>query len=77
MLPNTVSANGKEDTGTKRPLVLDVFGTPKSNIDRRQCSRVVPLKVLCLGLSRTGTQCKSRTRIQRQSALTACGVKEV
>ncbi|GIZ44609.1 hypothetical protein CKM354_000780300 [Cercospora kikuchii] len=40
----------------RRPIVFhsDMFGR-ESNIDRRQCKRVVPLKVICLGLSRTGT----------------------
>ncbi|RDL32350.1 uncharacterized protein BP5553_08806 [Venustampulla echinocandica] len=28
---------------------------PKTNIDRRSCKRVVPMKVICLGLCRTGT----------------------
>nr|WFQ81638.1 hypothetical protein [Coleophoma empetri]WOZ30812.1 McfS [Coleophoma empetri] len=28
---------------------------PKTNIDRRSCQRTVPMKVLCLGLCRTGT----------------------
>lgn len=27
-------------------------------IDRRKCRRVVPMQVLCLGASRTGTECK-------------------
>lgn len=37
----------------------DVY-TPKAvtEIDRRTCHRVVPMKVLVLGLSRTGTNCK-------------------
>lgn len=28
---------------------------PATNIDRRQCKRVVPMQVLVLGQSRTGT----------------------
>jgi len=28
-----------------------------TNIDRRTCKRVVPMEVLDLGLSRTGTSC--------------------
>lgn len=28
-----------------------------TEIDRRNCRRVVPMKVLVLGLSRTGTEC--------------------
>lgn len=32
---------------------------PDLNIDRRQCKRVVPMEVLALGMSRTGTSCKS------------------
>jgi hypothetical protein len=30
-----------------------------SNIDRRTCGRVKPMKVLVLGLCRTGTLCES------------------
>ena len=30
----------------------------RTNIDRRNCKRVVPMKVLCLGLGRTGTSCR-------------------
>ncbi|KAL9056433.1 MAG: hypothetical protein Q9162_002914 [Coniocarpon cinnabarinum] len=33
-------------------------GSKATNIDRHQCRRVVPMKVLILGLSRTGTSCK-------------------
>ena len=29
----------------------------ESNIDRRKCERVVPMKVLVLGFMRTGSQC--------------------
>ena len=28
-----------------------------TNIDRRMCRRVVPLKVIVVGMPRTGTQC--------------------
>lgn len=31
-----------------------------TDIDRRRCERIVPMKVLVLGLSRTGTSCESR-----------------
>jgi hypothetical protein len=30
----------------------------RTNIDRRNSKREVPMKVLCLGLGRTGTACK-------------------
>ena len=30
---------------------------PNRKIDRRQCTRVVPMKVLVLGMCRTGTAC--------------------
>lgn len=30
-----------------------------TDIDRRQCHRIVPLKLLVLGLGRTGTDCKT------------------
>ena len=34
----------------------DIF-TSDTDIDRRQCTRKVPMKVLLLGLGRTGTAC--------------------
>lgn len=45
------------DRYTPRP-VTDVF-TSDTDIDRRQCKRKVPMKVLILGLGRTGTACAS------------------
>lgn len=30
-----------------------------TDIDRSQCKRIVPMKVLVLGLCRTGTMCKA------------------
>ncbi|KAH8803388.1 P-loop containing nucleoside triphosphate hydrolase protein [Xylogone sp. PMI_703] len=38
---------------TRKPIT-DIF-TSDTDIDRRQCTRVVPMKVLILGLGRTGT----------------------
>ena len=32
---------------------------PQTDIDRRQCERVVPIEVMNLGFPRTGTMCKS------------------
>lgn len=44
----------------RRRIVGDPLGmTNLTNIDRRMCHRVVPMKVLGMGLSRTGTSCKS------------------
>lgn len=40
-----------------RPFT-DVF-TADTDINRRTCSRKVPMKVLVLGLGRTGTACMS------------------
>lgn len=34
---------------------------PDAHIDRRKCKRVVPMKVLSLGMPRTGTACTSST----------------
>lgn len=45
---------------TPRPLT-DVF-TADSAINRRECSRQVPMKVLILGLGRTGTACMQLSR---------------
>lgn len=39
-----------------RPFT-DVF-TSDTDVNRRTCSRKVPMKVLILGLGRTGTACK-------------------
>jgi hypothetical protein len=41
---------------TPRPIT-DIF-TNDTDIDRRQCKRTVPMRVLALGLGRTGTACK-------------------
>lgn len=41
---------------TRRPLT-DIF-TSDTDINRRTCHRKVPMKVLILGLGRTGTACK-------------------
>lgn len=38
--------------------MTDVF-TEDTNIDRRKCHRTVPMKVLALGVGRTGTACES------------------
>jgi len=37
--------------------MTDVF-TNDTNIDRRKCHRTVPMKVLALGVGRTGTACE-------------------
>jgi len=42
---------------TPKPIT-DIF-TADTDIDRRKCQRVVPMRVLALGLGRTGTACKS------------------
>lgn len=52
----------------------DTRGTPVlvrdgTNIDRRQCRRVVPMKVLVLGLCRTGTMCEFPITIDHQADL--------
>lgn len=41
---------------TKRP-VTDIF-TMDTDINRRECQRVVPMRILALGLGRTGTACR-------------------
>lgn len=37
--------------------MTDIF-TEDTNIDRRKCHRTVPMKVLALGVGRTGTACE-------------------
>lgn len=41
---------------TPKPIT-DIF-TADTDIDRRKCVRTVPMRVLALGLGRTGTACK-------------------
>ncbi|KAK0650277.1 hypothetical protein DIS24_g6918 [Lasiodiplodia hormozganensis] len=41
------------DQYTPKPIT-DIF-TADTDIDRRQCKRTVPMRVMCLGLGRTGT----------------------
>jgi hypothetical protein len=41
----------------KSKPMTDIF-TRDTSIDCRKCSRTVPMKVLVLGLGRTGTACK-------------------
>lgn len=45
------------DRFTRRPIT-DIF-TADTDFDRRPVKRNVPMKVLILGLGRTGTACKS------------------
>ena len=47
---------------TPKPIT-DVF-TSDTDINRRECRRTVPMKVLLLGLGRTGTACTSNPRSQ-------------
>jgi hypothetical protein len=48
----------------------DIASLPyQTNIDRRHCKRTVPLRVLCLGLSRTGT-------VSLRQALVQLGYKD-
>jgi hypothetical protein len=46
---------------TPKPIT-DIF-TNDTDINRRECRRVVPMRVLALGLGRTGTACKSQYHI--------------
>lgn len=41
-----------------RKPITDIF-TADTDFDRRECTRKVPMKVLILGLGRTGTACMS------------------
>lgn len=47
------------DNLAPQPLT-DIF-TDDTNIDRRKCHRTVPMKVLALGVGRTGTACESNS----------------
>lgn len=53
----TATMTSYADTYTRKPIT-DIF-TSDTDIDKRQCKRTVPMKVLILGLGRTGTACKS------------------
>jgi hypothetical protein len=46
---------------TPKP-VTDIF-TADTDIDRRQCKREVPMRVLALGLGRTGTACTFSSQV--------------
>jgi hypothetical protein len=46
---------------TPKPIT-DIF-TNDTDINRRECRRVVPMRVLALGLGRTGTACKSQYHV--------------
>lgn len=52
---------------TPKPIT-DIF-TADTDIDRRKCQRTVPMRVLALGLGRTGTACKLRTLKAQQATL--------
>lgn len=52
-----------------RPFT-DVF-TSDTDVNRRTCSRQVPMKVLILGLGRTGTACKSWLATSKLQSLTS------
>lgn len=38
---------------------FNFFKAKPTNVDRKLCRRERPIELLCLGLSRTGTACKS------------------
>ncbi|KAF2210676.1 hypothetical protein CERZMDRAFT_85984 [Cercospora zeae-maydis SCOH1-5] len=55
-MPHSTNETTNAQPPPRRPVVGDFEAMQRAtNIDRRKCSRVVPLKILCLGLSRTGT----------------------
>lgn len=47
-------------------------GNRVTNIDRRLCRRVVPLKVIVLGMARTGTDCMYNAQTDQQDLKTTC-----
>lgn len=61
-----------------KPKVTDQERFPEMfalnrRIDRRQCTRVVPMRVLVLGMCRTGTACMQRLPHFAESILTVFG----
>lgn len=52
---------GEERAPTEEERLPELFFN--TNIDRRTCRRVVPLKVIVVGMPRTGTQCMYNARI--------------
>ena len=60
-----ISAKMTSQSFTPKPST-DIF-TNDTSIDRRQCNRTVPMKVLALGLGRTGTACELAARSQCNS----------
>lgn len=62
------SSQQQQPPPPRRPVVCAADGFVNvSNIDRRTCQRVVPLKVIGLGPSRTGTSCKAESTISFKS----------
>ena len=61
------SLTRKGRMASRRPFrpkpITDIF-TNDMSIDRRKCQRVVPMKVLVLGLGRTGTTCMQANLIR-------------
>lgn len=55
---------------TPRPMT-DIF-TNDTDVDRRQCKRIVPMRVLALGLGRTGTACTTFHSTSFQAQLANC-----
>jgi hypothetical protein len=54
---NTCKMSPQNRPYTRKPIT-DIF-THDTDINRRELGRVVPMKVLALGLGRTGTACMS------------------
>lgn len=67
-IKNTGTGRGKQTEEERFPEMFQ----PNRKIDRRQCTRVVPMKVLVLGMCRTGTACKE-TMQTASSRSAACG----
>jgi hypothetical protein len=54
---NSIIPRRQQYRAPRRPIT-DIFTPNDMTIDRSKCHRTVPMKVLVLGVGRTGTVCK-------------------
>ncbi|KAI6716159.1 NAD dependent epimerase/dehydratase [Diplocarpon mali] len=68
-MKTSIATAGQRFKVPTRP-VTDIFTPKDTTIDRSKCRRTVPMRVLLLGMGRTGTVCK----IERESVWTIASV---
>jgi hypothetical protein len=58
VMDHSIQARSSKTTESMEERHPELF-RPDQNVDRRTCERVIPMKVLSLGISRTGTACEN------------------